>query len=467
MLTLLETCLMTTYLQSKMAPRTGLVAGLAVVLAMGCQLQVESLILDSRPIAEGTMGCTGTGQQILAGVDDNGDGTLTETEIQSQTSVCFPTSPQGSAAALPLVEVTATPQATCTDVVVRLGNDANENGSIDAGEDTRMASSCVPPSTNLTMLDGRFIDAEDPMFSNLTVTPSPNPADPSSFASLPAALDFLRLRRKSGGVTISVAAGNWRLDNPLRLDDLDGISIKIAGPDSVNKPVLEFDGTNGIEILDGHVFGTLENLIIQNTSPGTVARGLMVRAGSRVGLQGVEIRNFFYGLEVVGGHVERPAGNDGEGISVVCNPGDPFSVGIWIRDGGMANLGRSQVSGCTNGLAFWVMNGAFGAFSESTATTSSVGFAAERGSFIEARRTQANGNRTGFLSANHSMIVIEAWRGGSPGTGNQSDIAIRDGSVFRAAEPYEPPITCGNLVCDSTGIYRGCTETFRCGLVRN
>ncbi|MEO1230166.1 MAG: right-handed parallel beta-helix repeat-containing protein [Myxococcota bacterium] len=443
-----------------MAFKTGIAVALAAVIVSGCQLQVEGeLTLDSVAVGTGDAECPNGGQEVLIGVDDNDDGSLAGEEIQGRTKVCFP-GVNGGAGGVPDVAITATPGGTCTDVTVTLGT----------GAEAKMASACVPPSTDVVMLQDRFIDPTDTMFANLTVTKSPVAGDPTSFGTLYDALDFLRTRRKSGTVTINIEAGTWDMPETVTLRDLDGVSVDIVG-DGASPPILEFDNKDGIVVASGYRIGTLRNLILRNsrvTDMGLFPTfpGIRVEPGSRVALSNVEVRNFLYGIEVVSGDVTLPGPNQ-PGNSVTCNPQDLFSVGIWIRGGGTANLDGSTVSDCANGPAIWVMNGSSGAFNNSTASTSRVGFSVERGSFMEARDTQATGNQTGYLSANKSMLVIERWPTGSasPGAGNATDVVVRDGSLFRGAEPQEPAISCGTLRCDATGIVRGCTGTVQCDLM--
>lgn len=454
--------------------------GLLFLFSLGCQLQVTSPLLDSA--AAGANECPNGGQTIRTGNDGNGDGVLSDDEVTSSVNVCFPASAVGGGRTL--ATLTTTPSAACSTVELSVGADDNTNDVLDPAEIDDTDSVCIAPPTELntqvSSFEGRVASVES-RFQNmvdvqLAVNPDAAPDGRTTFQSLSDALDFARTVRKSQNIEIVLEPRTYVLNAPIRLEDLDGAHLEITGGEG-GETVLQFQDSDGFILRSGFHLGILRQMKVEslNTS-GQPYRGLQVGPGSRMDIENVEFVNFTYGVEIVGGHVTRPAYLDNIGLFstksmvVRCNPSDGFSVGVWIRDGGRANAANTDVFSCLFG--YWVQNGSTGLFDASVADGNLLGFFADHRSFVQANQREADGQRSsvvrsreaGWVSANNSAVNALGWIPPTGADANTNDMVVRDGSTLRIVEDlgFGAAVDCGTVICDPSAILRGCSGNVTC-----
>lgn len=454
----------------------------------GCGITVEAkTILDVRAIGAGAT-CAAGGQEVLSGVDADGDGRLFGDEITGRAPVCFPGSTSTTSAGglpSPVLTTSVQAEASCTRLTVTVGLDSDGSGSLESGEPATTSSQCLPlPSmsaSDLAAVQGLAAANADALgrISTSTTVPStlivrPSPAN-DEYARLDLALAFLEGKTLTQPVTIQLSPGTYDQPAPITIDHPQAQLIQIVGqatPITSSSPPnvsLRFNGTDGIELLPDTHLGLLQGVLLEDVgAPVAGTTGLRVLAGASLPVQFVEVRNFVERqFEVNGGLLTRgPASVSGSNLNLIIRCSAPsdvvgyFNQGIASLSGAQIDLGEAHVQGCGYGL--WASSGtSFNAYA-TRFSGSGIALVSEYGAMgvIGSGVVIDNSTTISMLAAfNGGALYIS---GAFPtGTGNTTpSVQVADGSLLRiTTDDLGTPVNCGNVVCDSTAIIRGCIAT--------
>lgn len=466
-----------------------------LIFISACGITVESKqVLDSTSITDQSI-CPYGGSRVFSGVDDNGNGVLSDDEVDGSTDVCFP-APSAVGSVPPVkVAATATTGATCSQVTLEVGSDTNGDNAFSSAERTGMASVCVPPAESViaglaevTTQSGRITMAENDITAlGNRITPiegwrlpptdlvvSTTPAD-GEYGSVPEALRSLDNKVLTGLVQIRIRGGTYVLTEPLVFSHPQGEVVVISPYSESDVVTLQFSGTNGIVFQRRSKIGYFGEMTIEYTgSADTGAVGITVNQLSDVELLYVTVNNFpGAGIRVEGGKVRRTGGFEvwGAGtrnLTVNCPPATVTTrpIGFHVIDDGFADIPSSDAVGCYSG--FVAEEGGTAVIDLGVVRTSQQGFVANDGGKLRGyapstatiNGTQpAPGFGSSFTATNGSSIVLEGMNGWTSDPGATWDFEIRDGSRLRVRDVASTiPLTCGRVECDPTAIIRGCSD---------
>lgn len=471
---------------------------LPLLVLVGCGINVESKqILDSTDIVDQAV-CQYGGARVFTGVDDDGNGALSDAEIDGSTNVCFDAPPAVGSVPDVKISATATAGATCSNVTLQVGSDTNNDMAFSAAERTGMATACVPPAasvtgqlatdamniatntmdistnangimmnrTNITELQGRF----SPTIQELVVN---NPAATGEFASIEEALNTLHGKILLQPVAIVVRGGTYVSNSPLSINHPQGNLIVIEAAEGASV-TLQFNGTHGVIFPGGARIGFFGGFIIQYSGDATTgAVGVTVGDGAAIEASFLDIRGFpGAGIRVNGGRLRRTPGYSaslGFPNTVVYCPtasGTSLPIGFHVFGGGTADLPNTTADSCASG--YIAEEGGTLMVDDARVITSQRGFIAKDGGTIRGSNPSTStingtlaepGFGSSFTATNRSLIILEGWASHTADTLAARDFEIRDGSVLRVRDDASTtPLTCGRVECDPSAILRGCSD---------
>ena len=293
--------------------------------------------------------------------------------------------------------------------------------SLDAALRADLASSAVGKGTALI---GNLISADVTLLV------------PSQYASITAAMDYLRTKTivKGATATVQVADGTYVLASSVNLNHPQGDQIKVIGnqvtPANCIITTAGAPTFDGFVLSNGHALQLLDGFRVTLPAKATSANGytavLALNGATLVCGSKMQTNNWYYGI----------AARVGSSIvcddAVVSNAGD---VGIWAFIGSAVQCRRAAVSNCadsTNSLG-WGIEAEYGSSIDCESATVTAcyrgGIGALSGSTIRAISATANAN-TGYASGAHGLFsengsVIEAH---NAVTTNNSGFGIHRGS---------------------------------------
>lgn len=150
------------------------------------------------------------------------------------------------------------------------------------------------------------------------------------------ALDAIRIPR---GVTavLKVDCGEHPQPGPLRVEHPQGHAIHIVGERSCGgRPVLRFDGSNGVWLTNGHQLGLLDQIKLSGDGEAG-AVGIKIGAGGLLRLgQSTTVANFSVGIEVTDGGKLVAAPSNGPGVLIEGS--GPSSTAVLATTDGLVVL---------------------------------------------------------------------------------------------------------------------------------
>ncbi len=206
---------------------------------------------------------------------------------------------------------------------------------------------------------------------------------PSQYATIQAAMDYLRGYTIARGVTVTikVADGVYAYTSSVSLNHPDGEKIRLIG-NAANPTActLQTDGASNINLLvcsNGHKFGYIDGFYIHRLAKADLAKnvtGVLADAGATIFCgPNMEVNNYYYSFAARNGSYMSCAGVTSR------NAGD---VGIWAFCGSMVyarNAKAYDAADTTNGYGF--------------------GFQAEYGSTVDCTGGMATGCHVAGMAA--------------------------------------------------------------------
>lgn len=172
------------------------------------------------------------------------------------------------------------------------------------------------------------------------------------YAGLPEALAALDHYRIATGVTVTLQleAGTYTFDEALEIQHPDGDRIAILGDvDDPSTTVLEFNGTDGILVVQNHALGRLDGVTVEQMETG-VGRGIATDHGGSAIIGDtasthVVVRGWGIGLSAKRGSNLFAIGNEVSGLVV-----EDCTSGIQALYGSSINADYADVSRAENGI---------------------------------------------------------------------------------------------------------------------
>lgn len=239
---------------------------------------------------------------------------------------------------------------------------------------------------------------------------------PSQFASVSAALDYLKGRTIAAGTTvqIKIADGTYTLSASIYAAHPNGDQIEIIGNEANPELcVLQASTSDGIYLPAGFRLKRLNGVKFVNTtvkSAATPYLGILTDGGTymKVGPR-VIVDNFYYGLAARnGGKIFAPG--DATNHVVVTNAGD---IGIWAFNNSFVDCRYADVSYCDDYAANGLGGGIVAEFSSNiqannvrTHHNALCGFSVLSGSSIRAWSSISDYNKHGVITGSNGVIEL-------------------------------------------------------------